>query len=54
MARQGGASPVVVEVESPDLDAASLRYRVFPNADASVVFDQPFSVKVGFFGVAPP
>lgn len=48
--RAGGQSALVFELKGPELDGATLRYRVFADADAAVVLEQEFGVEVRFYG----
>lgn len=49
LGREGGASPVSLDVYDAVLDGASLRYRVFAQGSAAAAYDQPFKVEVSFF-----
>lgn len=46
--RAEGQNSLASELQGPELDGATLRYRVFANADASVVLEQEFQVQVRF------
>lgn len=48
--RVGGQGPLSLDLQGPDLDGATMRYRVFADNDVSIVLEQDFRLSLRFYG----